>query len=236
MADDDLVDPTDSGSLFLVEGEVPLARPVMFGDVFTEVPCVRGGDPEPFVMVMTHPCSMRYGPKLRPRVVTGQVLLSPPGRREDLGVWQRSLFDYFPLIGFTAADAAEPYVVRLGELHAAESSHLDVSRRMLALSDYGVAAMLQRWIYQLSRDPVPIAELEELIAPPMAEAELQEEWCETAMNSAGMPLDAASQEFQAFLGEPGDDDLRAWLNSGDISALARVRRAVREELRRRFGS
>lgn len=240
MVSSDLVDPSDSDQLVLFNGAVPPSRPIMFGDVFQDVPCVRGGEPEAFVAVMTHPCSMRHGSRMRPRIVTAQVTISPPGKL-DPSVWQTRFFDYFPLLGLGAQDPARPYVVRLGELHAAESAVLNLEQRVLALSDRGVAALLQRWIYQLSRDPVPIAELEELICPPMAEAELQEEWCEAALQSTPpedlvVTLQRASEELQQFLGDPGGGGLRDELNGGELSGLARVRRDVRKERRDRYGS
>lgn len=236
MADEGLVDPTDGDAVRLSDATVPESRPIMFGDVFADVPCSRGGAPESYVMVMTHPCSMRNGATLRSSVVTAQVTKFPGGKVKDQTLWRSRFFDYFPLVGFNNAHPQEPCVVRLGELHAARTADLDVAKRAFALSNYGVASVLQRWMYQLSRDPVPIAVLEELIAPAMTEAELEEEWCQAALDAGAMPIKDASSDFQTFLGLPHAGGLRDALLSGDISALARVRRDVRVERRSRFGA
>lgn len=235
MSDVRLADPTQSDEIVLEIGNVPPGRPVMFGDVFRDVPCMRGGAPEELVMILSHPCSMRgSGGTLKARVLTARIAEFPHKLRPEK--WASGYFDHFPVFGLGSSDRT-PHAVDLGELHAAKSDDLDVERRVVALSDYGVTVLLQRWIFQMSRDPVPLGDLDALIAPVMAEAELQEMWCEAARTRARFcdekaDMESAARTFQDFLGKRGDGGLRDQLQypakTGD------VRRVVRAEIRKRF--
>lgn len=232
-----LEDPTDPDRMYLDEpGIVPIARPLVFGDVLRDVPCSRGGDPFPLVMLMSHPCSMRSGTVLRERIVVAGISDGPyPGKKSEK--WANKHYDFMPLFGLP--DAPEIQAVALGELHAASSADLDVSKRVLALSNFGVSVLLQRWIYQLSRDPVPLQDLEEFVAPILAEVEMQEEWCQTALDVAGGDEDPAdvlgrgTQRVQELLGKPGSGGLRDQL--ADPASRADVRRQIARQRTHELG-
>ncbi|MDH2414339.1 hypothetical protein [Nocardioides sp. CER19] len=225
----ELEDPTDPEAMYLEVGTaVPVARPIMFGDVFRDVSCIRGGAPSPFVMVVTHPCSMRSGTELKQTVVTAS-LGDPgyPGRKA--AKWRRGWFDQMPI--FDLSGGAEIMAVDFGALHASDTAQLSLDNRVLALSNYGIAVTLQRWIYQLSRDPVPLGDLDGYIAPPLAEVEIQEEWCQVALDTAPADsevadvLKVAGERVQEILGRPGSGGLRDGLL--ESSSRADVRRKVK---------
>lgn len=234
MVDEVLAEPTDAEAIFLSVEGVPAGRPVMFGDVFRDLKCSRGGSISPLVMVMSHPCSMRRGVVLKERILTAEVA----GFAQKLSStrWQNGYFDFFPVPG---CDLDDRIAVNLTELHSANSSDLLIANRVMALSDYGVTVLLQRWIYQMSRDPVDLRELEELVAPVMAEIELQELWCEAALRKHAEPSTTAdlilneSIAFQDFIGVRGDGGLRDQMQ--DPARRAAARRATRERIEQRFG-
>lgn len=234
MVDEVLADPTDAEAIFLSVEGVPAGRPIMFGDVFRDVKCSRGGSISPLVMVMSHPCSMRRGAVLKKRILTAEV--STFTQNLSSARWQNGYFDFFPIQG---AGKDNRMAVNLTELHSADSSELLIGNRVMALSDYGVTVLLQRWIYQMSRDPVDLRELEELVAPVMAEIELQELWCEAALRKHGEPSTVVdlileeSKAFQEFIGVRGDEGLRDQMQ--DPARRAAARRSTRERIEQRFG-
>lgn len=229
-----LADPSDPDRMYLETGNISVARPLMFGDVVSGVPCSRGGEPSDYVMLMTHPCSMRKGPVLRETIVTATIEESKHTSVKP-EKWADSTFDFVPLYDFP--DAGAQTVVSLAGLHAAASVDLSVDNRVLALSDYGITVVLQRWIYQLSRDPVPLDELAELIAPILAEADIQEEWCEAALKVRdGDPhevVSAATAEVQEILGPTSGDSYRVRLK--DAAERSSVRRAIASHRVARYG-
>jgi hypothetical protein len=231
-----LVQPPTAEELVLAEEEVPLARPLMFGDVIENVPCSLGGSPLPLAMIVTHPCSMRRGQALRPRMVVAEV--GAHDQRVSLERWTTGYWDLFPIDGLDL-EPRKPTVVRLLELHSVDSGAVSTARRILCLTEYGIAALLQRWIFQLSRDKVVIAELAELIAPVMVEAEMQEDWCAAALAfGGGGPstdvLAEAAAAFQEALGVPRSGGFRDWLD--DPARRADVRRQIAALRRQRYGA
>ena len=71
MSPDTLECPDAAEHLYLAASpdEVPIARPVMTGDVFTDI-AVPGLDGTGLAIVLTHPCSMRVdGVNLAPRLL-----------------------------------------------------------------------------------------------------------------------------------------------------------------------
>lgn len=236
MADEILADPTDMDAILLGTDSVPISRPIMFGDIFQDVSCSRGGDAEGLVMIMSHPCSMRRGAKLKERILTARV--SPFDQNLSSRRWRTGYYDLFPVRG--PGGPSEQYVVELSELHSADSGCLQLEKRNTSLSDHGVAVLLQRWIYQTSRDPVPHEDLLELIAPVMAEIEMQESWCDAALEAAEDRSDDngvvvnASDSFQSYIGRPGEGGVRDQIQ--DASRRASARRQIRVEISRRFGA
>lgn len=233
----ELADPTDPESMYLdPDGSVPIARPIMTGDIFTDVPCSRGG-PSQTVMVVTHPCSMRGKDAQLREIVTVATVVESPQPTFSARRWQSGQFDYLPLDNVPTPGTKS--AIYLTDLHSASATDLDLSRRIMALSDRGVAILLQRWIYQLSRDPVPIEDLYELIAPVLAEAEIHEEWVAAAIAAADSdtPVEeillSAGARLQEVLGKPGPGTLRDKLK--DPSSRPGVRRTIAELRKKEVG-
>lgn len=233
----ELADPTDPEIMYLdADGSVPVARPIMTGDIFTDVPCSRGGEPQT-VMVVTHPCSMRTRNALLRPIVTVATIVDSPQPTFSARRWQAGQFDYMPVDNVPAQGRKS--AIHLTDLHSARSDDLDLDRRIMGLSDHGVVVLLQRWIYQMSRDPVPLEELYELVAPVLAEAEIHEQWVEAAITASGATtpvpeiLLQAGARVQDVLGVPGSDSLRERLK--DPSSRTTVRRAVADLRRKELG-
>ena len=80
MSQDALERPDAAEHLYLAASpeEVPIARPLMTGDVFTDI-VVPGLDNAGLAIVLTHPCSMRVdGVNLAPRLLMARVAPSNP--------------------------------------------------------------------------------------------------------------------------------------------------------------
>lgn len=144
--------------------------------------------------------------------------------------WSKGQFDYMPL--FDLPNEGTKSAVHLIDLHSVNSVDLRVSERIAALSDFGITVLLQRWIFQMSRVPVVLPELAELVGPLLAEAEIQEDWCAAALASAGSGgtdaavLAASSARLQEVLGGPGPGTLRAELKDPAMRATVRKRVAA----------
>lgn len=152
-------------------GSVPLSRPICQGDVFEGID-VAPFDPAPYAMVLTHPCSMRRGPVLRPFVSVAAV------RRTGEPV--AALFErnghVMPLPDLCGADS----FAALDEMVAVRTSNLNLTGRVACLDDYGISILQQRHIRHMTRYVVEIEALHEVNAPVLLELELLEAWREDA--------------------------------------------------------
>ena len=96
MSQDALERPDAAEHLYLAASpeEVPIARPLMTGDVFTDI-VVPGLDNAGLAVVLTHPCSMRVdGVNLAPRLLMARVVPSNP---IPLKAWRSGHFKVMPL-------------------------------------------------------------------------------------------------------------------------------------------
>lgn len=232
--------PADIDDLYFDRGDpVDPWRPVMPGDVFAGVG-LPGLEPHEFLVVITHPCSMRgkHG-ALVPRL---QAVVVRPHQKVAAGQWANGFLRVMPLPGLVPGSDAF-YAAYLNEIGTVKSEELDLANRRASLSDLGVLLLQQRFIANLARVSVKRSTLEAESAHVFAEAELLEEWLtELAKrrSEAGEDLHAAladeSRCFDEFLSSTDrEPPLRVQLL--DSATRASVRRAVRAEIdARRSGS
>lgn len=194
-------DSTDWDVLYLARGagEVVAHRPFFTGDVFTGV-TVQPPRAEPktkTVMIIQHPCAMRpTGVELDTSILVAEVrrfAVLPPERWNTNGKLM-PLPDVLP-------------EVTSGRRHQAalfdNTFHVhpdDLTDRIVCLSLRGVNLLLQRWVYHSSRVVVPSFDLNTAVSPVYEEADLVEEWCESATETGRSVAEATRRRRLAARG------------------------------------
>jgi hypothetical protein len=169
-----LLDSPDSeDEIYLARaGDIDPYRPICQGDVFADVQIPGIADPVT-VVVMSHPCAMRAGPRLRPRVM---VALVSERASIPLGEWATGHLRLMPLPGLNPERPEQSYAANLEEPTTIESSSLMIERRVASLTDNGIALLQQRHIHNHCRAEIPLALLYDVSAAVLEELELQETW------------------------------------------------------------
>lgn len=223
MADVPLAAPESVGELYLARGnDLVAARPVLTGDVFTNVD-LDADHHDGLVMVVAHPCAMRGAEgRLAPRIAVAPIR---PYQSWPFHRWPSGHYGVLPLPGLRD-DADEPRAAHLLELSAVRSTTLSRDRRILSLTDRGIHVLQQRLVYSLTRVAVGLDKLQEQAANVLLEAELEEEWVdELAADGDPETLAAASVGFAQYM----DGGPRVALK--DVTRRSDTVRAVRAEIR-----
>jgi hypothetical protein len=224
----DLESPTSPDELYRYRGEeVPRTRPIFQGDVFDGVDIPGLGDGSGLAMVITHACSMREGSALRGRLVVARVL----PRRNAIALPWSGNFRVMPLPDLIPGVPPGNWSANFEDLGNVVTDCLDLSSRVACLDDRGLVLLQQRLAHHLTRSVVETQVLYEQSANVLTEAELLEEWLSAAIDDAandGQAVFRQTADFDTFLG-PLRDSLK------DPSRRASVRRAVNQEIQRRFG-
>lgn len=223
MAPINLEAPASPAELYLACGddvEVVARRPLFTGDVLS-VPD-RG-----LVMLLQHPCSMRYGRSLAP-----QLLVAP------VADWQGKVpSDWTTHTKRMFLPEVEPGVnksVEFVEVYTVPSSAVTAAARVVVLSQRGVNLLLQRWVFHLSRVVVPTATLHESIAAEHEEADLIGEEVGDLVAAGHDALEAAGLVDDWLDTREGGRRRRELLR--DPQARSGVRRRLREETRRHIAN
>lgn len=226
---DQLEAPADVGALYMARGEeVERFRPVMFGDVFKEIPIPGIEDGLGLGVVLTHPCAMRMkGGALRPTVQMARVVdyqYLPPRK------WGDGWFDYWPLLDLR--HNGDHLAVDFFKVGTVDSAQLQISKRIAYLSNYGATVLLQRLLHHNSRVVVALSVLHDQAAPNFEEAELLHEWLEALVTDLGSDDQIGDQtrEFNEFLDANGQDLRKALM---DVVQRSTVRKRLRLELKQR---
>jgi len=228
--------PGSEDEIYLARGdEVEPFRPIIQGDIFRDVTIPSLEATHDLAMVIAHPCNMRAGAVLRPRVQMVPVLRHEPLTFDE---WPEGHFRFFPLPNLLLDN--KHYAARLDETGMVESAMLTCGRRVACLENTGLLLLQQRYIHSLTRAVVQLATLDAASAHILAEVELQEDWQATLARlriergeSAADALGAESAAFDEFLGviENGGSSLRDQLQ--DRFRRSDVRRRIRQEIARR---
>lgn len=226
--------PQSDEALYDDRGHVPPTRPITQGDVFREVDVPGFTDQPAAVLVLQHPCSMRAGAELRPRLTV--VAIRGPQRIRPSD-WQG--YAWAMLLPNLLGDGSG-YLADFRDVISVDSSLLLRSKRIAALTNYGVQVLHQRNIFYQTRLMVDISTLAQTFDPIATELELQYEWVEAAVAAAvdtsgeAQVLEviaAAEREFNQYL----DEKDRARRKSLQQPLLrADVRRQVRREIAKRY--
>lgn len=190
--------------LWLSLGAVPPSRPLMQGDVFEGIAANEQG----LVMVITHPCSMRAGSRLRPRQTVVSIQeVKPPD--EELA-WRTSHYDYMPLPGLTHDAIGNGYpVADFRAIASEETANLSYQARIAALSHEAILHLQQRLAHHLTRAIIDLPTLSRVSDAVLAEVELQEEWVGKATEGVeGDALDEAIKAAEADFQDVLDDEDR----------------------------
>ncbi|MFD6515167.1 hypothetical protein [Rhodococcus sp. NPDC060176] len=210
MADEELETPKDSESLYAYKGDdATLERAHFTGDVFD----VDGA----FQILVQHPCALRRGMTLHPKLLTAQVReVSEKPRTE----WKNHRLTEMPLPGLR--DDSKHYVADFDLLSTMPSESLKTSARIAVLSQFGVNVLSQRWVYHNSRVLVPTRTFDLQTFGPYNEAELSEEWAimHPDKNNSAKLFDEWIRD-----GQPSRQSLLA-----DQQTASAVRREMRQHL------
>ena len=220
---DNLESPIQPDDLYKYRGRVPLTRPIFQGDIFevTDLVCLPDNHR---VAIITHPCSMREGIKLRDRITIAHVSTTP----SPLPLPWKGHYGIMPLPGLDQDNRF--WKIDFAEIHTIHSNILKADKRIACLEDMGIILLQQRYIFYLTRYTVETGTLYESSANVITETELMEEWVENLVD-----YDSPELMNQIELRQEGFDE---YLNPfrKDLltkSKRADVRRRVHEEINRR---
>jgi hypothetical protein len=207
---------------------------VLQGDVFAGVAVPNTGVEHEYAMIIAHPCNMRTGAVLRPK-----MKMIPVTAHEHIPFerWSR-VVRVFPLPDMLGD--GKNFAARFDDVGMVDSENLTVSSRVCSLTDRGILMLQQRYVYSDTRALIEMSTLGEAAAAVLAEAELLEQWNERLVLPSGIEglefeelLAEQARLFDDFLSRPveGSIALRGMLQ--DEHRRAFVRRSVREEIGRR---
>lgn len=219
--------------------EVTPARPLFTGDVFTDCPLPGIGDLAKFAMILSHPCSMRAGPRLAKFVIMAAV--QPSQNPVPNAAWAKGHYRFMPLPGLIPDAQDRPfYCVNLNLLSTMRSAEIRKACRVACLSEYGIELLQQRHIFNSTRVCVDLPTIHQELTHLFVEAELTEDWATAAIaredyigDDTAHLAEQAEQDLQAFLG-PADSPRRR--NLKDPTKRSLVVREVRREMQNRYKS
>lgn len=191
-------------------------RPAFTGDVFQ----LTDGR---LVALIQHPCAMRRGASLTPKLlvcgVRDQIQNPPPD-------WSAGHFKKMFLPNLTGSN----FVIDFDDIDVIPGSELGTATRLAILSTRGVNLLLQRWIFHNSRVVIPTITINIQSSGPFEEADLIQEAVES-LTSGGRTINEAAQLADAWLGESpnGSESRREEL--ADPQHRSVVRAAMRKQLK-----
>jgi len=161
MATFNLETPDAFGDLYLAsdyqEAEEFSHRPIFTGDV------IRRND-DSFVALLQHPCAMRRGVNLAPKLLVAQVVPFPHMPSD----WSHSHFKRM----FLPRTEGSSYAINFDDIEVLPRVEIEQGVRFLIMSELGVNTLLQRWLHHNSRVIVPTVTLHEVTTGPFDEADL----------------------------------------------------------------
>jgi hypothetical protein len=229
--------PEAEDDLYLARAdEVSPYRPILQGDIFESVTIAGVETPHSHALVIAHPCSMRAGPLLKPRLQMVPVI-----RHDGLPFshWAKGHFGILPLPNLLLD--GDHYAASFEETGMVSTADLMPDRRICCLTEGGLLLLQQRYVHHLTRVVVPPYRLGQVSGPMLTEVELQEDWNTELVyarvergEDSGDALAAEAKAFHDFIrsaGREGEVSLQVQL--GDPLKQSDVRRKVRQEIARR---
>ena len=218
----DLETPNTPDSPYLARGvgaTEQLGRPLFTGDVFQVG--------QRTVALVQHPCALRRGTELNPRLLVAEVAPWRGRVRDDwaTGDFKRMFLENADQLGTT-------WSIEFDRVDVVEASLLQATDRVIILSQPGINLLLQRWLYHNSRTVVPTITVNAQMAGPFAEAELIQEVA-FEFELAGRPHAEAVEWVDSWLSNPQEGGAatprRVLLNADQ--ARSSVRSSLRNEIR-----
>lgn len=201
------MDRIETEALYDERGEVCWARPLLQGDVFDGVVLPGFGDTPRKVQIVAHPCAMRAGSDLTPRITVAPVEI----HTAVTGVGWQGHLRVMPLAELTDG---QHYATRFIDVTACPSGLLTRANRIASLSDRGIYVLQQRLIKHYTRVEMGLDVLRSQSAPVLTEAQIVWDWLETALPEDQHQDEEALNSESAFC--------ETWLRSGDPSPQARL--------------
>jgi hypothetical protein len=205
------MDQIESDSLYDERGNVSWARPLLQGDVFDGIILPGFGDQPRKVQIINHPCAMRTGADLTPRITVAPVErhAAVTGRGWDGNLRVMPLPDL--------ADGTH-FATKFVDVTAAPAEQFTRPRRIATLSHQGIYILQQRVVKHYTRVEMPLELLRRESAAVLTESVLQWEWIEDVLTGAEL-ADEAAVEAEAKVFD-------AWLGQGDPSRRELLRNDV----------
>ncbi|MDQ1250040.1 MAG: hypothetical protein QG597_4417 [Actinomycetota bacterium] len=205
------MDQIEPEALYDERTNVSRARPLLQGDVFDDVVLPGFGEEPNKVQIIAHPCAMRTGAALTPRITVAPV--EPHQLVKGKG-WQGSP-RVMPLADLVEG---EHFATKFIDVTACPAGLLARDRRIATLSHQGIYVLQQRLIKHYTRTEMALEVLRSQSAPVLTEAELLWEWLERVLTEAEIGDDEAlDTEAGAF---------EEWMRDGSPSPQRRLRTEI----------
>jgi hypothetical protein len=226
------MDQIEPESLYDERGTVSWARPLLQGDVFGGVVLPGFGDQPMKVQIISHPCAMRKGANLTPRITVAPVEPDSPVTGER--GWNGNL----RVMPLPQLIDEKHFATKFVDVTAAPAELLTWPRRIATLSHQGIYILQQRLIKHYTRVEMPLELLRRESAAVLTEGTLQWDWIETVLTEKELSdesaIDAEGKAFDAWLseGDPSRRDLlRHEIHHSDVRRQAHL--AARDRSRAR---
>lgn len=221
--------PDEDAQIYEARGdEVDDLRPICQGDVFDGL-TLPGFDQcdHKLVLLSQHPCSLRKGAALRPRV---QAVPVRTYRHVAPAMWTTGHLRVFPLPDL---DGSQHLAADLSEAGVVTPEQLQSAHRVFTLSQRGILLLQQRIVWTMAHTVIGLDVFEDYNAPALTEVELLEFWNEQLCGDEvdadrADALVAVAEEFESYIRAEGLQDA---LTKSDRRADAR--RIIRTEAIRR---
>lgn len=229
------MDQIEPDALYDEREDVSRARPLLQGDVFDDVVLPGFGEEPKRVQIVAHPCAMRTGAALTPRItaapVEGHQLVTGKG-------WQGNP----RVMPLAALIEGEHFATKFVDVTACPAELLTRGRRIATLSHQGIYVLQQRLIKHYTRTEMALEVLRRESAPVLTEAELLWDWLERVLTEVEIgddgALDAEAGIFEEWMrdGSPSPQQrLRAEVHHTDVRREAQRAAAERAQARKSQG-
>ena len=171
--------------------------------------------------VMLHPCAMRRGDELVPKILVCPVVPLPPKRRTDWAARPHSQ-GFLPNVYPDGGDGMVDFL----DVESIPSAVLAAAPRIAVCEAVTINFLLQRWIHHCTRVVVLTATIHESIRAQMEEAEIRQDATATLVYR-GFDEASARAVVSGVLSSKGLDGKRLSALLEDTQRVSAVRRAVR---------
>ena len=229
------MDAIEPEAMYDERGDVSRARPLLQGDVFDHIVLPGFGEEPRKVQIVAHPCAMRIGANLTPRVTVAPI--EPHGPIIGKG-WDGS----HRLMPLAELAGGEHFATKFVDVTACPTELLTRDRRIATLSHQGIYVLQQRLIRHYTRAEMPLELLRARSAPVLTEADLLWDWLERVLSEEevldDVALDAEAGAFEDWMrdGAPSPQDrLRTEIHHTDVRREAQRAASVRAKTRQTTG-